>query len=250
MLCRGATLALWLSIAACSPPSRDLQLGRYRATLQTQGGELPFVLEAVRKSQHVELFASSGGDRLALRGIQVGAGKLLAQWPDAGGRLTATIEGRELRGAVALTGANGRPVALPFVATVGATWGFFEQPLTDNADAAGRWSVTFTGDGGATTRGIADLSQKFEQVSGTFRTREFEHRVAGEVHGDELRLAHFDGRTGQLYVARVNARGELEGTAWTLAASRLRFVAVRNPDAVLEDPPVAGRGAQPTTATQ
>src|SRR5512147_333510 len=105
-----AAAAALLAIASCSPPGRNLQPGRYRAALQTTGGELPFVLQAVRKSQQFKVVAVRGG------------------------RLTATIEGGYLR---------------------------------------------------------------------------------GEVHGDELRLAHFDGQTGQLYVSKETARGELAGDTLT-----------------------------------
>ena len=230
---------LCLAIVACSPPSRDLQPGRYRATLETQGGELPFVLDVVREGNGFTLYVASGDDRVTLQGVKAETGKLIAEFPDAAGRLKATISGGELQGEVALAGAGGHAQAMPFKATLGQAWGFFEHPLTDNADTAGRWAVTFTDDGGATVRGVVELRQSFERVTGSFRTRTFEHHLAGEVHGDELRLAHFDGRTGQLYVAKVNARGQLEGDAWTLAAGHLRFVAVREPDAVLDDLPVA-----------
>jgi hypothetical protein len=230
-----AAAALGLSIAACSPPSRDLQPGRYRATLGTKGGELPFVLVVARDGKGFGLSLASGNERVALTSVKAEPGKLAADLPDARGRLTATISDDELQGEVALAGAGGRTQSVPFKATRGQAWGFFAEPLTDNADAAGRWAVRFTDVHGVTLRGVADLQQKFERVTGTFRTRDFEHRLAGEVHGDELRLARFDGRSGQLYVAKVNARGELAGDAWALPDSRLRFVAVRNPDAVLDD---------------
>jgi len=97
--------------------------------------------------------------------------------------------------------------------------------------------VTHTDGRGASFRGVAELQQKLERVTGTFRTRDFEHRLAGEVHGDELRLARFDGRSGQLYVAKVNARGELGGDTGTCPDSHLRLVAVRNPDAALAAAP-------------
>jgi hypothetical protein len=134
-----AAAAALPAIASCSPPGRDLQPGRYRAALQTTGGELPFVLQAVRKSQQFKVVAVSGG------------------------RLTATIEGGYLR---------------------------------------------------------------------------------GEVRGDELRLAHFDGQTEGGYL-----RGELAGDTWTLAATHLRFVAVRNPDAELEDAPVTDAVVEPEAAS-
>ncbi len=138
---RGAGLMLCLAIVACSPPSRDLQPGRYRATLETQGGELPFVLDVVREGNGFTLYVASGDDRVALQGVKAETGKLIAEFPDAAGRLKATISGGELQGEVALAGAGGHAQAMPFKATLGQAWGFFEHPLTDNVDTAGRWAV-------------------------------------------------------------------------------------------------------------
>jgi len=200
-----------------------------------RGGELPFVPEVVRDEPWLRLFVASGDERIALTTVKVEPGKLAADLPDTGSRLTATISGDELSGRLALlAGAGGRAQSVPFKAMRGQAPGCYAEPLTDDA---GRRAVTYTVDRGTSFRDVADLQQKFERVTGTFRTRDFEHRLAGEVHGDELRLAHFDGRSGHLYVAKVNARGELGGDAWTLPDSHLRFVAVRNPDAVLEAAP-------------
>jgi hypothetical protein len=212
----------------CRPP------GRYRATLEMKGGELRCRLKVARDEHGLRLSVASGDERIALTTVQLEPGKLAADLPDTRSRLTATISGEELSGRIALAGAGGPAQSVPFKATRGQAPGVFAEPLTNNADAAGRWTVTYTDDRGTSFRGVADLQQNFERVTGTFRTRDFEHRLAGEVHGDQLRLAHFDGRSGQPYLAKVNARRELGGDAWTLPDSHLRFVAVRNPDAVLE----------------
>jgi hypothetical protein len=230
-----AAAALGLAIAACSPPSRNLQTGRYRAALETQGGELPFVLDVARDAKGFALSLVSGEERTALQNMKIEPGRLTAELPDGRSRLTATISGDELHGEIALAAAEGRSQSVPFKATRGQAWGFFAEPSTDNADVAGRWAVTFTDDHGTSIRGVAELQQKFARVTGTFRTRDFEQRLAGEVHGDDIRFARFDGRSGHLYVAKVDARGELAGDTWALPGSHRRFVAARNPDATLEE---------------
>jgi len=202
-----------------------------------QGGELSCVLEVVPDEQGLRLSLANGDERIALTTVKVEPGKLAAVLPDTRSRLTATISDAELSVRIALAGAGGHAQSVPFKATRGQAPGVFAEPLTDNADAAGRWTVTYTDDRGTSFRGVADLQQKSARVTATFRTRAFEHRLAGELHGDQLHLARFDGRSGQPYVAKVNARSELGGDAWTLPDSRLRFVAVRNPDAVLEAAP-------------
>ncbi len=63
--------------------------------------------------------------------------------------------------------------------------------------------------------------------------------LAGEVHGDELRLSRFDGGSAYLYHARMDQRGRLVGEFWSGNTGHRRFVAVRNDDAELDTAPVA-----------
>jgi hypothetical protein len=243
-----ASLAALLALGACTKPSRDLQPGSYRATLEVPGGELPFGLDVAREEQGLVLYLVNGEERVAVTGAKAEPGKVTAVLPGSKNNLSATIAGGELRGQISLDGTAGARKSLPFKATLGQTWRFFEEPLTDNTDIAGRWAITFTDDQGRTTPGLAELQQKFEHVSGTVRMTGGDHRlVTGEVHGDELRLSRFDGTVGYLYQAKVNAKGELEGECWSLPATHQRFVAVRNPDAVL-DPDPAARALQDEAA--
>jgi hypothetical protein len=129
-----------------------------------------------------------------------------------------------------LAGANGRPVALPFK----ATWshlGFFAEPLTDNFDAAGRWSVTFTGDGGS-RRTASRLPGRARDRDGSHGR--VEHRAAGEVHG-ELAGHLTAGPAGCLSFAERARRTRRATRAWTGSARRVSWPP--NPDAVLEDAP-------------
>ena len=234
------SLAALLALGACTKPSRDLQPGSYRATLEVPGGELPFGLDVAKEEKGFVLYLVNGEERVPVTGATVEPGKVSAVLPGSRNTLSATIAGGELRGEVAFAGTGGARQALPFKATLGQTWRFFAEALTDNVDVAGRWAVTFTDGQGRTTRGVAELQQKFERVTGSLRLTGGEQRLlTGEVHGDELRLSRFDGAVGHLYHATVNARGELAGECWSLPATRQRFVAVRNPDAVL-DPDPAG----------
>jgi len=215
--------------ASCTRPGHDLQPGSYRAALDVPGGELPFGLDVASGQQGFILYFVNGEERVPVTGVQAGAGQLSAVLPGSGSKLVATIAGGELRGELAFATASGTRKALRFEATLGRTWRFFEEPLTDNADVAGRWSVIFTDDEGRTTTGVAELQQKFERVTGTVRMAGSEHRfLTGEVHGDELRLSRFDGTVGDLYHAQVNTRGQLEGECWSLPATHHRFVAVRD----------------------
>jgi len=233
----------WL--AACTPPSRDLQAGGYRAVVDSPGGDLPFGIDIAKEEKGFALYLVNGEERVAATNLRTEPGKVTAVFPGGASTLTASISGGELRGDIAFAAPGGRTRKLPFKAVLGQTWRFFEEPLSDNMDAAGRWAVTFTDDRGVQVRGVAEFRQKFEGVTGTVITKDVEHRVAGEVHGDQLLLSFFDGRAGRLYVAKANRKGELEGEAWSLPSTHLRFVAVRNPDATLEEAPVAAGADEP-----
>jgi hypothetical protein len=235
-------------MVACAPPSRDLQPGRYRATVETPAGALPFAMDVERRGDGWQLTLVSGGSRTAATGVEAGPGHLAATLP-GGAVISAAVAGGELEGDLSLPQSPGGPRKLPFAAKAGQAWLFYETASTDNVDASGRYAVTYTDDAGRTTRGVAELKQEFERVSGTFRTAEFEHVLAGEVHGEELRLGYFDGHAGRLYVARADAKGDFVGEAWSSPATRARFVAVRDPDAVLQDAPSAGGANIPLPAS-
>jgi len=141
---------------------------------------------------------------------------------------------------VSLLRPGGERQLLPFRAVHGQTWRFFEQPGSDNADVAGRWSVTFTSDDGKTSPGIAEFRQTFERVTGTILTPTGDHRfLSGEVRGDELYLSRFDGASAYLYRAKVGEDGALVGEQWSGKTGHQRFRAERNPDAVLDTSAVA-----------
>jgi hypothetical protein len=141
---------------------------------------------------------------------------------------------------VTLAAVGGKREVLPFRAQLGMTWRFFEEPLTDNADVAGRWAVTLTDATDAATLGVADFTQSFERVTGTIRTSAGEPSLlAGEIHGDELHLSRFDGVRAELYRATVNASGKIAGEYWSSQNGHARFNATRNPDAALA-PSVVG----------
>lgn len=232
---------LALMPAGCAKPSRDLQPGSYRAMLEVPGADIPFGLDIAREEGGFVLYLINGEERIRVDKVRAAPGRVSAVMPGSGGRLAATISGGALRGEIAFPRAGGRKEVLGFKADLGRTWRFFADPLTDNADVSGRWSVTFTDGRGRRTRAVAVLNQSFERVTGTMLLSSGEQRfLTGEVRGNELRLSRFNGDAALLYHAKVDARGALQGKYWSGRNARLRFVAVRNPDAVAEPPPTTG----------
>jgi thiol-disulfide isomerase/thioredoxin len=203
--------------------------------LDLPGGELPFALDVAQQDGKFVLFLVNGEERVRVSEVTVQDGRLAAKMPGYENTLSAAIEGDELKGEVSLLRAGGERQVLPFRAVHGQTWRFFEQPVSDNADVAGRWSVTFTSDDGKTSPGVAEFKQTFERVTGTILTPTGDHRfLSGEVRGDELYLSRFDGASAYLYRAKVDDAGELVGEQWSGKTGHQRFRAERNPDAVLD----------------
>lgn len=220
----------------CHHRGHDLQAGSYRAVVEVPGGDLPFGLDVAREESGFVLYLVNDGQRVRVPGVVADAGRLSARMPGNESTLTAKISGDELDGEVTLLPSGGQKQVLPFRAKLGQTWRFVEKPLTDNADLAGRWSVTFTDDKGKASPGVAEFTQKFEAVTGAVLTPTGDQRfLAGEAHGDELLLSRFDGGEAHLYRGKLNERGELVGEHWSGKLSHDRFVAVRNPDAALPD---------------
>jgi thiol-disulfide isomerase/thioredoxin len=236
-----ATAALTVALAAgCGQQSRELHPGNYRAVLELPGGELPFALDVAQQDGKFVLFLVNGEERVRVSEVSVKDGRLAAKMPGYENTLSAEIRGDDLTGEVSLLRAGGERQVLPFRAVHGETWRFFEQPVSDNADIAGRWSVTFTSDDGKTSSGVAEFKQSFERVTGTILTPTGDHRfLSGEVRGDELFLSRFDGASAYLYRAKVAEDGALVGEQWSGKTGHQRFRAERNPDAVLDTSAVA-----------
>jgi thiol-disulfide isomerase/thioredoxin len=237
-------LALLLATAgaltACDRFDRELKPGVYRATLTVAGGELPFGLDVAREEQGFVFYLVNGEERVRVP-VRIGDdGAVSATVPGYETTLQARVRGGDLSGEVTMTGAGGKQQKLPFAATRGSAWRFFADPATDNIDVEGRWDIVFTADDGTRTRGIAELDQRFEQVTGTVLLATGDQRfLAGEVHGDELRLSRFDGGSAYLYHAGTSKGGGLVGESWSGKTGHWRFVAARNPDAELDTAAVA-----------
>ncbi|MGB7740167.1 MAG: TlpA disulfide reductase family protein [Steroidobacteraceae bacterium] len=230
-------LAAALALAACSKPAnRELQPGSYRAALQLPGKKsVPFGLDVAQEESGKVLYVINGDERIRLDEVKTTPGKLVAQFPGYETVLTAKVAGDELAGDVALVHADGKVLHLPFKAKLGETWRFYPDPLSNNADFAGRWDVTFTDGSGRRTPGVATFDQSFEDVTGTVQMPTDDQRfLAGEAHDEELRLSRFDGGAVVLYEAKLDAKGELVGETWSDRGGAQRFVATRNPDASID----------------
>lgn len=269
LLCALA-VALWL--AAHEPRLREPRLGSYRAVLELPGGEAALGLEIAREQARYVLYLSNGEARTRIDDVLIEERELIARLSvgtealpavqtalanedfrtgfantgsvrmHASGRtagdvstLRASMHRKRLDGQLIVIQANGTQQHIPFKATLGDTYLFYAKPSTDNADVSGRWAMTFTSDDGRSTSALAILAQSHDGLTGNIETAEEWQAIAGQVHGDELRLSSFSGGTAHLYHLKVNQAGNLQGDFWQGLQRHERISARRDPDAALED---------------
>lgn len=250
LLACAASTGVLISTGCTPPASGELQAGSYRATVELPGEKVvPFGLDVAREEQGLVLYLVNGEERLRVDRVVLDKGRLTATLPGRGARLEARVDGERLSGEVRTDGAGGPSASLPFDAQFGATWRFYAEPRSDNADVSGRWAVTFTDARGESAEGVMELEQQADDVSATTRLAAGEHRLAGEVYDEELRLSRFDGASAVLYEARLDAQGRLAGEAWSDVAGRSSFVAVRDADAAIDGGPAASDAGAPPPVT-
>jgi hypothetical protein len=231
------TSLLGLGLGGCErPPGKELQPGSYRAVVDVGAGRaVPFGLDVAREEQGYVLYLINGEERVRVAEVEARTGQVGAKFAGYENGLVALISGGELTGTLTLVHPDERRLALPFAARLGETWRFHPERRSDNADMAGRWDITFTDASGHTTRAIAELRQRFDQVTGTVIGAADDQRyLAGEVHDEALSLSRFDGGALVLYRGKLDAQGRWVGDAWSDRGGARTFVAVRNPGASVE----------------
>jgi peroxiredoxin len=221
---------------AAADAQAGVQMGTYRAVLQTPGGDLPFGLQLVRDGSQVVGYLLNGEERLPLHEVKVSGAHLEIRMPGYENVLSADAAGDQLKGEVFLVKAGGNNQHVPLHATLGERYRFFGDPAKNSARLAGRWAVNFTDDSGETEVAVGEFKQSRDAVSGTFLTPSGDHRyLAGQVRGDELYLSTFDGAHVYLYRAKIGPDGTLAGDFWSGLKSHERWTAKRDSAAKLPD---------------
>jgi peroxiredoxin len=230
-----AQIALLLALpTGCG--QQQVEPGTYRAVLTLPGGELPFGLELTREADLPVAYLINGPERVRVTEVRLKGSRIEMTMPGFGNRLEARRGLKGLKGEVVLVKRGGKEQRIPFSAEPGATYRFFEEPSTDNADVSGRWAVMFTDQDGKRIPAVAEFEQSHHEVTGTFLVNTGDHRyLAGEMRDDELYLSTFDGAHAYLYRAKVTASGELAGKFWSGLAWQEEWTARRDHQAVLPD---------------
>jgi peroxiredoxin len=190
--------------------------GQYRGVVEVPGGDLPFGLEVAREDGTVVLYLENAAERMRVPEVVIEEQRLEAKFPGYQNSLTAVVSRDRLDGELTLVKAKGVEQVMPFTATFGDDYRFFDESASDNADVSGRWQVTFTEDSGRSYPAVAEFEQAHDRVTGTFLTPTSDHRfLEGQVRGETLHLSTFDGAHAYLYRAKIDAEGALVGEFWS-----------------------------------
>jgi len=218
--------------AVATPPP-----GRYRAVLDSPGGELPFAIDLEQAGDGYRAYVVNGGERSAVDLVHVAGTRLTLEWPVYGNRIEASFAGGELAGVFTLARRGGTIDEMPFRARHGATHRFFAEADPRPANFEGRWAVTFTRAGGASEPAVAEFEQQGARVTGTFRAETGDARfLEGEARGNRLHLSTFFGGTPGLWLATLTPEGTLSGDRFSGKTGRASFSGRRDAQAVLRDP--------------
>ncbi|HEY5755101.1 MAG TPA: TlpA disulfide reductase family protein [Steroidobacter sp.] len=239
LLLRLVLTGFLVTLAACDQAVDEPRTGAYRATLQLPGGEAPFGLEVAEENKRFVLYLINASERTRVDNVTLADGQLTAVFPGYENSLKARLYDDRLEGNVTLIKDKSKEQVIPFKAQLqgkkDATYRFYKEPLSDNADLAGSWDMTLTGDDGKTGAAVAILEQQHDRITGTVMTPTGDHRfLEGQVHGDEAQLSTFAGGLAYLYKVKVNQHGELEGEMWQGLASHSKVKARRDENATLE----------------
>lgn len=233
-------------VAGCEPPADSpvadsepaIAVGPWRAEVEHFGRTLPFNFELVAGPDGLQAFYLNGPERMPVEQVLTdGAGSLTLNFPSYASGLSARVDGEQMRGEISLKRRD-EINRLPFRATRGETWRFFPEPATTYADFSGRWEVEiYVPAFDFRQPAIASFTQDGPYVGGTVWTQVGDYRyLYGEARDNALYLSTFDGSGTQLWLAELDADGQLSGSFDSVTYKRAEWTAQRNPDFQLEDP--------------
>ena len=229
--------------SADPPASRPAAASIYRCTLQTAGGELPFIMELSANANEPEGWIVNGSERIELPKIMRirEQSRVAFLFPHYDAMIEAAFDraADTMSGAWSKRSGTDQSTQMPFAAE--HYQGFRFKPnakLTEEvvqvAPAAGRWSVKFAGDKEPCV-GIFKNGHGNE-IEGTFLTTTGDYRfLAGSYEFGLLRLSCFDGSHAFLFHATMQPDGTLKGDFWSGPKFHDTWTAKRDDKAALPD---------------
>ena len=244
-----SVLSLVPSAAAQHSSQGDIQLGPWRAWLDSPGGELPFGLEFARDERgglHATIL--NDPERIEIPIVQLDGRKIVLRFDDYDSEIRARLSDDDnvLEGQWFKAGRGGQMSEMDFHAEAGTFPRFRARGAAQHASTPleGRWRAAFESSDEPAVAEFAEAQD--DGVTGTFLTPTGDYRyLAGDYGGARLRLSCFDGSHAFLFTAAAIQHGkgeevaahesELRGDFWSGASWHETWSAVRDPNAALPD---------------
>lgn len=233
-------LAVACFLVSCAERAVEPSIGRWRAWLDSPGGELPFGIELETTADGLAASVLNGVERIPVARFETTGTEVVFSFEPYDSTIRATLseDGRRLDGEWRKTTGAETESQLPFHALAGSL-PRFPRAQTDRASGGsarldGRWAVNFSSSDEPAVGLIQ--SRRDGSVWGTFMTTTGDYRyLAGTLDGARLRLSCFDGAHAFLFDAQITADDVLEGDFWSRDSWHESWTAHRDPQAELPD---------------
>ena len=238
-----ALLMIAADVRADPPASQPDARAVYRCTLESPGGELPFIMELSAKADEPEGWIINGPERIELPKImrireQSRVGFLFPHYDcmiEAGFDRAANT----MRGTWSKRTGKDQTTQMTFAAEPFNGYRFkpylkVTEEVVPSGPVAGRWSVKFASDKEPCVGAFKEGTDR--RAEGTFLTTTGDYRfLAGSYENGLLRLSCFDGSHAFLFHATMQADGTLKGDFWSGPKFHDTWTATRDEKAALPD---------------
>jgi thiol-disulfide isomerase/thioredoxin len=223
---------------SCHQSEQKNLSGAWHATIETDGGQLPFqlLLEKNADSTNYKAYAINGAEKLALDITFIKDDSLHIPIEIFDAEIVAKVSENNLNGYWKRLIVANKYITSPFQASLGEKARFLQTSKNQPNQISGKYSTTFISvDGKSITEAVGIFEQKGAIVHGTFLTTTGDYRyLDGIMNGDSLKLSTFDGTHLFLFKAK-NAENKLSGKFWSNIHGLENWTATLNPNAKLPD---------------
>jgi thiol-disulfide isomerase/thioredoxin len=228
---------IFLSLFILLNQFSNAQITRWRATVKTDGGDLPFGLELQKTSKSTyKVFILNASERFQTDDATLTGDSLTIAISIFDAQIVAKMSAKVLEGIYSKNKGRKSYTQSPFKATLGYLDRFRTNKMAIRGNAQGKWSVNFINPtSGKVSDAVGVFQQKGNVVTGTFLTTTGDYRfMDGNMVGDSLFLSTFDG--SHTYLLRTKVEGDkMTGKIYGAIKGFSHFQATRNAKAELPD---------------
>ena len=229
--------AIFLLLFVLLSQLSNAQTTRWRATVKTDGGDLPFGLELQKKSKNTyKVFVLNAAERFQTDDATLTGDSLTIPISLFDAQIVAKMSAKILAGTFSKNKGRKSYTQSPFKATLGYLDRFRTNKMAILGNAQGKWSVSFINPtSGKVSDAVGVFQQKGNVVTGSFLTTTGDYRyMDGNMVGDSLFLSTFDG--SHTFLLRTKVEGDkMTGKFYGNIKGFSNFEAKRDAKAELPD---------------